>query len=103
MKKLEKKATRHKDSLRPRPRPSKTVLLQVPLDALASLEKVAASRDMSSQALMKFYIGQGLRQDLAKIYADRVMDRTAEVLARHLKSEDTVSAIIREIQEKAVV
>lgn len=73
------------------------------MDALASLEKVAANRDMSSQALMKFYIGQGLRQDLARLCADRVMDRTAEVPARPLQSQDEVAAIIREIREEAIV
>ncbi len=105
MKKPKKKKTNGEEKLklRLRPRPSETVSLQVPIDALTSLEKVAASRDMSSQALMKFYIGQGLRQDLAKLYADRVMDRTAEVLARHLQSQDEVSAIIREIRDAAVV
>lgn len=86
-----------------RSRSSETVSLQIPLDTLALLEQAAVSRDMSPQALMRFYIGQGLRQDLAKLYADRVIERTAEVLARHLKSEDKVSAIIREIRDEAVV
>jgi len=36
------------------------------VDALASLKKVAAMRDMSYQALLKFYIGQGLRQGLSQ-------------------------------------
>ncbi|MEK7729422.1 MAG: hypothetical protein AAB354_13490 [candidate division KSB1 bacterium] len=105
MKKPKKKKTNGEEKLklRLRPRPLETVPLQIPVDALASLERVAANREMSSQALMKFYIGQGLRQDLAKLYADRVMDRTAEVLARHLPSQDEVSAIIREIREEAAV
>jgi hypothetical protein len=60
--------------LRLRPRPTTSVSLQIPVDVLASLEKVAASRDMSPQALMKLYLGQGLRQDLAKQFADRVLD-----------------------------
>lgn len=105
MKKPKKKTTGREERLKlhPRSRPSETVSLQIPLDTLASLERVAASRDMSHQALMKFYIGQGLRQDLARLYSDRVMDRTAEVLARHLQSQDEVSAIIREIRDEATV
>lgn len=51
-------------ALRFRPRPSTTVTLPIPNDTLAALEKVAAGRDMSVEALLKFYIGQGLRQDL---------------------------------------
>lgn len=65
-----------------RSRSVSTVSLQIPVDTLASLEKVAASRDMSPQALMKFYIGQGLRQDLTKLFADRVLEKTAQVLTR---------------------
>jgi hypothetical protein len=57
---------------------------------------------MSSQALMKWYIGQGLRQDLSKLFADRVLETTAQVLARHIQSEEEVSAIIREIRGETV-
>ncbi len=46
---------------KPRPRAKETVSLDMPKDALESLKKVAASRDMSLEALLRFYIGQGLR------------------------------------------
>jgi hypothetical protein len=85
------------------PRPSEIFHLQIPADTLASLEKVAASRDMSLQALLRLYVGQGLRHDLARLYSDRVIEKTAYVLARHLPSEDEVAAILREIQLEAVV
>lgn len=85
------------------PRPSEILHLQIPADTLASLEKVAASRDMSLQALLRLYVGQGLRHDLARLYSDRVIEKTAYVLARHLPSEDEVAAILREIQLEAVV
>jgi hypothetical protein len=45
-------------------------LLQIPVDASASLEEVAASRDMSIDALLKFYIGNGLREDKVKLFSD---------------------------------
>ena len=40
---------------------------------LVWLEEVAASRDMSIDALLKFYIGNGLREDNAnaKLFSDR--------------------------------
>lgn len=82
-----------------RPRAAETVSIQVPKATLASLEKVAASRDMSYQALLKLYIGQGLRQDLTKLFADRVLETTAQVLARHIPSEE-VSAVLEEIRDK---
>ncbi len=80
------------------PRQTTMLSVQVPKDVLASLEKIAASRDMSVEALVKLYLGQGLRHDLNKMFADRVIETTAEVLTRHIQSEEEVSEIIREIR-----
>ncbi len=57
--------------LKVRSRNSKPVTLHIPADTLASLEKIAAGRDMSVEALLKLYIGQAMRQDLAKLSAAR--------------------------------
>jgi hypothetical protein len=84
------------------PRPKETVILEIPQDTLEALRKVAVSRDMTLEALLKFYIGQGLRQDNSKLFADRVLETTANVLARHLQSEEEISSIIREIRVEAV-
>ena len=99
MKGTNMKKSREKIELDFRPRVTETVSIDIPKDTLDSLKKVADSRDMSYKALLKFYIGQGLRQDIAKIFADRVLDTAAEVLSRHIQSEEEISAIIREIQE----
>lgn len=88
-------------SLRIRPRESETVPLKVPKDTLSSLNKVAAERDMSLQGLLRLYVGQGLRQDLSRRYADHVLETAAQVLARHFRSEEEISAILREIQAHA--
>jgi hypothetical protein len=84
-----------------RPRPTKPISINIPVDTLTTLERVASTRDMSVHALLKLYIGQGLRQDAAQLYADRVLEMTAEVLGRHLDSQEEVAAILREIQGKA--
>ncbi len=84
--------------LKLRPRPATMVTVQIPDDVIASMKKVAAGRDMSIEALMKMYVGQGLRQDLAKIFADHVLETTEQVLTRHIQSEEEVSRIIREIR-----
>lgn len=97
MKKPEEELTLHL-----RPRPTETVSLEIPKDTLEALQRVAASRDMTTQALLRFYIGQGLRQDLAKHFADRLLETTAQVLARHLQSPEEVSAILQEIRGGAV-
>ena len=54
-----------------KPRATEAILLQIQVDAMRSLEEVAASRDMSIDALLKFYIGNGLREDKAKLFSDR--------------------------------
>jgi hypothetical protein len=89
-------------TLRLRPRPTETMSLDIPVDTLDTLRRVATNRDMSIQALLKFYIGQGLRQDSAQLYADRILERTAEVLARHMASPEEVAAILQEIHGNAV-
>ena len=66
------------------------------------MQKIAANRNMSEMALLKFYIGQGLREDISKQFADHVMEKTANVLARHIHSEDEVSAILQEIRLEPV-
>jgi hypothetical protein len=94
-----KKNKEEKITLHFRNRDVETVSIDIPADALDSLKKVASNRDMSYQTLIKFYIGQGLRQDLSKLYADRVLETTAEVLARHIPSKREVSVIIQEIRD----
>lgn len=84
------------------PRTVETVSIEIPKDTIDSLKKVAVSRDMSYQALLKLYIGQGLRQDLAKLFAKRVMETTTQVLTRHIQSEEEISKIIQEIRVEAV-
>jgi hypothetical protein len=88
-------------TLRLRPRPSAPVTLSIPSDTLDLIHRVAATRDMSPDALLKFYIGQGLRQDAARLFSERIMQTTAEVLARHIPSEAERSAILREIRGEA--
>ncbi|MGB8980390.1 MAG: hypothetical protein WCC12_00790 [Anaerolineales bacterium] len=84
--------------LKTRTRDSKPVTLHIPVDTLESLEKIAAGRDMSLKALLKLYIGQSMRQDLAKLSADRVLEKTEQVLKKHIQSEEEVSAILKEIR-----
>ena len=88
--------------LRLRSRNNKAVTIHIPADTLASLEKIAASRDMSTEALLKLYVGQSMRQDLAKLSADRVMEKAAQVLTRHIRSEEEVSAILKEIRVETI-
>jgi hypothetical protein len=96
------KKPEHESPLHVRPRETEVISLAIPKDTFASLKQIAAQRDMSYQALLKFYIGQGLRQDLARLFGERVLETTAHILARHLQSEEEVASIMREIREAAV-
>ena len=57
-----------------RPRPSEDVVLSIPIDTLASIREIAAERDMSPEALLKLYVGNGLRRDIARRFAARSGD-----------------------------
>lgn len=48
------------------PRETKTVELEISVDTLEALENKAKERDLPIKALLKFYVGQGLRQDLSQ-------------------------------------
>jgi len=54
------------------PQVTRPFYLAIPVDALELIKRVAANRDMSPEALLKFYIGQGLRHDLMSAEADSV-------------------------------
>ena len=56
-----------------RARETEDVSLKIPSDILVLLEQIAKERDMSVQALLKFYIGQGLRQDAGKEIAEQIL------------------------------
>ncbi|MFM5943182.1 MAG: hypothetical protein ACKO87_18365 [Dolichospermum sp.] len=85
-----------------RPRNTEVVSLKIPTDTLASLAEIAADKDMSIEALLKFYIGQGLREDIAKLFNEKLLNTTAQVLSRHLQSEEAVSQIMQEIKAKTI-
>ncbi len=63
--------------LRFRPRESSSLTIQIPDDVLASLQKIADSRDMSVESLIKLYVGQGLRQDSIKQLGERGLEKAA--------------------------
>lgn len=85
-------------TLRYREQETTELSLEIPVKALKSLQKIAEKRNLPLEAVIKFYIGQGLRQDLANYFSDDILERTEEVLTRRLKSKDEVSEILREIK-----
>ncbi|MEW6350815.1 MAG: hypothetical protein AB1646_17280 [Thermodesulfobacteriota bacterium] len=63
-------------------RQAKHISIRIPEDVLADLRRVAPLKGMSGyQALIKFYIGQGLRKDLRELWEERQGGRLETVLA----------------------
>jgi hypothetical protein len=84
------------------PRVTEVLSIKIPKDTLTSLEEVAVNKDMSIEALLKFYIGQGLREDIAKLFNERLLNTTVQVLSRHIESQEEVSKIIQEIKAETI-
>ncbi|CAN5819804.1 hypothetical protein BH20ACI4_BH20ACI4_17770 [soil metagenome] len=61
------------------PRETKEISLEISADTLEVLEKKAKEKDLPLEALLKFYIGQGLRQDLSE-------EEAKELALKRLKS-----------------
>ena len=76
---------------------SKKITLEIPIDVQTSLETVSNHKDMSIEALMKFYIGQGLRNDMTFLYSELILKRTEQVLSQHIQSKEEISTILQEI------
>lgn len=72
--------------------------LEIPKRVLSSLESVAEKRNLPLEAVIKFYIGQGLRLDVVNFFSGNILAKTEEVLSRHLQSKEEVSKILREIK-----
>jgi predicted DNA-binding protein len=58
---------------------TKETSIGIPKETLEALEKVAKRKDLPLKALLKFYVGQGLRNDLSQ-------EETAELALKRLKS-----------------
>ncbi len=88
----EELATSEGHVLRRRPRPATDVTIRVPLDTLASIDRVAAHRDMSREALLRYYIGHELRVDLAQFHLQEPFKTSEQKLAGHLQAEEIAAA-----------
>lgn len=55
------------------------ISIGIPPETIEALEKVAQRKDLPLKALLKLYMGQGLRQDLSK-------EETTELALKRMKS-----------------
>lgn len=84
-------------------RPMTSISLRIPEDVIEDLKEVAPSLGFSGyQPLIRVYIGQGLRRDLARLEKER---SEVEALTQSLRNrgvdEKTITAAMREAKRKS--
>ncbi|MBF0239742.1 MAG: hypothetical protein HQM12_18740 [SAR324 cluster bacterium] len=85
-----------KQRLRP-DRPMSSITLRVPEDVVEDLKRLAPLLGFSGyQSLIRAYVGQGLRQDLARLESSDI-DKLLESLKRHGVQESVISEAMAEI------
>lgn len=85
-----------KKRLRPN-RPSGAVTVAIPDDIMVDLDRVRTRLGISNtEALIRGYIGQGLRSDLERLEAAPSLSVIADTLRKHGVDERVIAAAIRE-------
>jgi hypothetical protein len=84
--------------LHSRPRPAEVVSVKLPSDLLATLRRIGQTRDMPQDALIRFYISQGLRADLTRLAGEHMLEATAEALERRRLPPEEIEEILADIR-----
>jgi len=94
---MKKKLILHKD------RPAKHISIRIPEDVLEDLKRVAPLKGVSGyQALIKFYIGQGLRKDLRDLWHSEHAGKLETVLAECGIDPDQRREILDRLREESI-
>ncbi len=83
-----------------KPRPSETVSIKIPLDTLKKLQEIANNRNMSVESLIRFYIGNNLREEISQQFSKKLMNSTLKALTKYISSESEREEIIQEIKSE---
>jgi hypothetical protein len=80
-------------------RPMTMISLRVPEDVLEDLKLVAPRLSFSGyQPLIRAYIGQGLRVDLARLEEDTDLMQLIESLRKHGVQDDVLASAMAEVE-----
>ena len=80
-------------------RPMTVVSFRIPEDVVYDLKQIAPLLGFSGyQALIKAYIGQGLRADLERLESGMEISELIEVLRKKGVSDEIISSALAEIQ-----
>jgi hypothetical protein len=74
------------------------VSLRIPEDVVENLKRIAPLKGMSGyQALIKYYVGMGLRRDLEMLWLQEVPERIQGILAKHGLTGDVQDELLEEL------
>ena len=80
-----------------RNRPMTSVTIRIPMDVIEDLKSIAPQLGFSGyQPLIRAYIGQGLRQDLAKLEGHLNVEKFINSLCKHGVDKSTIDEAISE-------
>jgi hypothetical protein len=83
-------------------RPTTMVSIRIPDDVVDDLKRVAPTRGFSGyQALIKAYIGQGLRSDLERLEGGVELSTLIESLRKKGVKDEIISSAMAEVQSSA--
>lgn len=78
-------------------RPASTISLKIPKDVLHDLQRIAPRLGFSNyQALMRAYIGQGLRADLERLESSPELSELIESLRKHGVDDAVIATAMSE-------
>jgi predicted transcriptional regulator len=84
-----------------RDRPMTTISIRIPDDVIEDLKEIAPHLGFSGyQPLIRAYIGQGLRKDLAKFNQPEITN-LEENLRRHGVREEVIAAVLGEAANRS--
>ena len=82
-------------------RPMTSISLRIPEDVIEDMKAIAPTLGFSGyQPLIRAYIGQGLRKDLARLENDQV-NLVVESLRRHGVDDQVIAEAIAEVKAKS--
>jgi len=74
------------------------VSLRMPEDVVENLKRIAPLKGMSGyQALIKYYVGMGLRRDLENLWLQEVPERIQGILAKHGLTGEVQEELLEEL------
>ncbi len=74
------------------------VSLRMPVDVVEHLKRIAPLKGMSGyQALIKYYVGMGLRRDIETLWLQEVPERIQAIMAKHGLSDEVQDELLEEL------